>query len=398
MRRGWLTTILCVLAAPIALFLVFRTAVDVSAPALAASVPAVSPSSQLRQRARNVAHPDYKVDAATLELAREAAAAEPLHFLPYFIAARAAQQSGDDVRAVQLMEEARRRNTTWVPIRLYLVAYYGSVGRVPDMIREMDFTLQVNEAARFALLPEMVKLLGRSDGRAYVAQLLASDPPWKRDFFAIARDRKIAPAAALELLQRAARRGGDTSAEEQLYVSALVSAGQADVARERWVATLPEAERAANRFIFNGDFARPPAASEFGWKTHSLDVGRADIVEVDAGKRRLRVQYHGGRTAVLAEQQLALRPGSYGLRVTGRSTSNTSAAQFFWTVSCYPEGPELHRMPIQGLGAQDKNIAGRFTVPGGSCRSQTIRLVAEPGELSSPTDAEFAEVRIDGAR
>ena len=109
-RRGWLTTIFCVLAAPLALFLVFRTAVDASAPALAASVPATSPSSQLRERARNVAHPNYKVDAETLEFARKAAAAEPLNYLPYFIAARAAEQSRDFPKAVQLMEEARRRN------------------------------------------------------------------------------------------------------------------------------------------------------------------------------------------------------------------------------------------------------------------------------------------------
>jgi hypothetical protein len=386
-----------VLAAPLALFLVFRTAVDASAPALAASVPATSPSSQLRERARNVAHPNYKVDAETLEFARKAAAAEPLNYLPYFIAARAAEQSRDFPKAVQLMEEARRRNATWIPIRLYLVALYGRVNRVPEMIREIDFTLRVNETARFALLPELVKLLGRSDGRHYIDQLLASNPPWKRDLFTIARDRKISPDVAQDLLQRAARRGGDTSAERQLYVSALVSAGRGDVAREQWLAALPEAERSASRFIFNGDFSRPPTPGEFAWKVHALDVGRADIVDAGDGKRRLSTRYHGGRTAVLAEQQLALGAGSYRLQVTGRSQSNSGAAQLFWTIGCYPDGPEIARMPIEGFGAEDKTVAAQFRVAG-SCRSQVIRLTAEPGELTAPTDAEFAEVRIDGAR
>jgi len=397
-KGGLLTTIICALAALVALFFVVRTAAVMTVPALAESLPTVSPAAQLRQRARQVAQPNFKVDAATLELARKAAVSEPLYFLPYFIAARAAEQSGDVRRAVQLMEEARRRNTTWVPIRLYLVAYYGRAGRIPDMIREIDYTLRVNDTARIVLLPELVKLLNRRDGRLYIDQILASNPPWKKDLFAIARDRKIPPEAAEEMLRLAQRRGGDTSAEAQLLVSALFAAGQPDVARERWLASLPQAERLANRFIFNGDFSRPPAAGEFAWKLHTMDVGRADIVEGGGGgKDRLRVQYFGGRTATLAEQNLALRPGRYRLQVTGTSGANASAAQLFWTISCYPDGPEIHRLPVQDLGSQERSVAAQFTVPGGSCRAQTIRLTAEPGELSSATDAEFSQVRIDDA-
>jgi len=397
--RGWrLSAIICVLAAPVALYFVGRTAAIMAAPSVAGWLPPVSHSAELRQNARNMAHPDFKVDDATLELARKAAVSDPLYFLPYFVAARAAEQAGNLPRAVQLMEEARRRNTTWVPVRLYLVVYYGRLNRIAEMVREIDYTLRVNERARFVMLPEMVKLLGRRDGRIYIDQILAANPPWKQDLFNIAQDRKLSPEAALELLQLAQKRGGDTSAEQQLYVRALFAAGQPDVARERWLATLPEAERAANRFISNADFSREQKASEFAWKLHSLDVGRADIVDVTGGKKRLRVQYHGGRTAVLAEQNLALRPGRHRLQVTGRSGSGSSTSQLFWAISCYPEGPEIHRVAVQDLGAADKSLASQFTVPGGGCRGQTLRLLAEPGELSSPSDAEFAEVRIDGVR
>ncbi len=396
-KGGLLTTIICALAALVALFFVVRTAAVMTVPALAESFPAVSQSIQLRQQARQAANPKFKVDAETLDLARRAAISEPLYFLPYFVAARAAEQRNDIPQAVRLMEEARKRNMTWVPIRLYLVAYYGRAGRVPDMIREIDYALRVNETTRIALLPELVKLLNRRDGRQYVGQMLASNPPWKKDLFSIARDRKVSPEAAAELLRLAQQRGGDTTEEAQLLVSALFAAGQPDLARNQWLASLPQADRQANRFIFNGDFSRADGGGEFGWTLRTLDIGRADIVRGGSGgKDRLRIQYFGGRMAALAEQNLALRPGRYRLSVTGTTGSNAAAAQLFWTISCYPDGPEIHRVPVQDLGTQERSVAAPFAVPA-SCRAQTIRLMAEPGELSSPTDAEFSQVRIDGA-
>jgi hypothetical protein len=55
-------------------------------------------------------------------------------------------------------------------------------------------------------------------------------------------------------------------------------------------------------------------------------------------------------------------------------------------------------MPVENFGPQDKNLSSQFSVPGGACRGQTLRLVAEPGEISSASDAEFAKMNIDVAR
>jgi tetratricopeptide (TPR) repeat protein len=367
-------------------------------PAVAESLPPVNDSARLRQVTGIAANPSFKVDEATIDLARQAAESDPLDFAPYFIAGRAADQRGDRRLALQLMEEARRRNPSSLPVRIYLVSYYFSAGRGPEMAAELDITLRMDERARIALLPEMVKLLRLRGGRAYVAQLLAGNPPWKADFFNAARAQKIPPDVAYDLLRQAAARGEPTSQEERLYVSALFASGRPDLARERWLGTLPEAQRAESRYLFNGDFERPAATGEFAWKLHGLDVGRADMVTLGAGDARLRAQYYGGSTAVLAEQQLALAPGRYRLQLTGRSRSALPPGQMFWAVTCYPEGPEVHRMPVEKFGPQDITISSQFNVPGGNCRAQTLRLVAEPGEISSASDAEFAKVSIDAAR
>jgi hypothetical protein len=397
-KGGRLTTIICALAAPFTLYLVARTAVLSTQPAAAESLPPVNDALRLRQVAAAAANPSFKVDDAALELARQGAQADPLDFAPFFIAARAADQRGDAAGALRLMEEARRRNPTSLPIRIFLVSQYFSARRVPEMIAELDYTLRRDERARIALLPELVKLLRLRQGRTYVAQLLAANPPWKEDLFNVAREQKLPPEIALDLLRLAAARGGDTGPEQRLVVSSLFRSGRPDLARERWLAMLPAAQRDESRFLFNGDFERPASTSEFAWKLHGLDVGRADMVTLGAGDGRLRVQYFGGSTAVLAEQQLALAPGRYQLQVTGRSRSSLPPGQLFWTITCYPDGPDVHRMPVENFGPQDKNLSSQFSVPGGACRGQTLRLVAEPGEISSASDAEFAKMNIDVAR
>lgn len=396
-KSGRLTTFLCALAALPGVYLAARTAVLGTTPAAAESVPPVNEAARLRELASLAANPQYQVDAATLDLARRAAASDPLDFAPFFVASRAAAQAGDAPRALQLMEEARRRNPTSLPVRINLVSYYFSAGRIADMVAELDYTLRRDERARIALLPQLVALLRLPAGRTYVAQLLASNPPWKEDFFNAAREQKIPPEVALDLVRLAAARGGGTEPEERLYVSALVASGRPDLARQQWLSSLPEAQRSESRFLFNGDFERPQSTNEFAWKLRGIDVGRADMVTLSAGDTRLRVQYFGGSTAILAEQQLALAPGRYRMVVTGRSRATLPPGQLFWTVTCNPGGTEVHRLPVENFTQQDKDLSSQFNVPA-SCRGQALRLVAEPGDISSASDAEFAKVEIHAAR
>jgi hypothetical protein len=194
-------------------------------------------------------------------------------------------------------------------------------------------------------------------------------------------------------LARAQRR--DASQEEQLLVASYISAGRADQARERWLLTLPSAQREASRFLHNGDFKGGPAG-EFGWTVAALGVGRADLIA--AGEQsRMRALYDGGSNAELARQLIALPPGRYRLRVTGRLASAAGAEQLMWVILCNPDGPRLVRMPVTGLGEQDKTIEAAFSVPA-NCRAQSVRLIGEPGDMSSPVEAEFARIEIINAR
>jgi hypothetical protein len=263
------------------------------------------------------------------------------------------------------------------------------------MAREIDYILRMNEQARMVMLPELVKLLFHQDSRQYLAGMLALNPPWKADFFNVARDRRVPPAIVEDLIRLVRAQGGDTAQEEKLLVASLISNGRANEARARWLLTLPPAQREPSRFLYNGNFQSGPAG-EFGWTVASVDVGRADLIP--AGQQsRLRALYDGGSNAVLARQTIALAPGRYRLRVSGRLASESGSSQLMWVLLCNAEGPSLLRMPVNGLGAEDKTIEAAFSVPA-SCSAQSLRLIGEPGDMSSPVEAEFTRIEITNAR
>lgn len=396
-RGGLLLPILCTFAALVALYFVVRTAAVELAPAWAAGLPPVGDMDELREEARLASHPEFKVKPELLDLARQAAPDEPLHFLPFYVFARAAESERDLPRAIALLEEARRRRATWLPIRLLLVASYVRQSRPREVVREIDYALRMSEQARIVFLPELVKLLRYPEGRRYVVEMLASDPPWEEDFFTVARDRKVPPEVASELLRMATARGGDTREEQRLYVSSLVAAGRADVARGRWLETLSPDQRQQSRFLHNGDFRSSAPVASFGWEFAAVDVGRADII-AGGDQSLLRAQYYGGSPATLAIQQIALPPGRYRFQVTGRAATGLGAAQMAWVIDCQSNGAKLIKLSGGGLQQQEKTIAADFTVPAGRCPAQRIYLVGEPGDVAARTEAEFRKVEILDAR
>lgn len=399
-RQGWGgvgLSVLCTVAVLIALYFVVRAGAQAIAPAWAAGLAPRNEVRELREQARSAAHPEFKVPPQLLELAVSASSAEPLGHLPFYVAARDAEAKGGLPRATALLEEARRRRPTWLPIRLLLVASYARQNRFEGVVREIDYVLRMNEQARIVFLPELVKLLRFSEGRRYVDAMLASNPPWEKDFFAVARDRKVAPEVAAELLRLARARGGDTTEESRLYVASLVAAGRADVARERWLEALPPDQREQSRLLYDGNFSSGGPAGEFGWEFAAVDVGRADIV-AGGGQAFLRAQYYGGSPATLAKQQIALAPGRYQLQVTGRTPSGSGAAQLAWVISCSPEGPNLLRVSGGALEQGEKTVAAAFSVPPGRCSAQRLQLLGEPGDVSAPVEAEFRSVAIGHVR
>ena len=386
------------LASPLIVYLIVKAVAAGVSPAAAialAPLPPADPTPTLKALGRISQQPTFRATDATLKSAQDGLAALPLAFEPFFVAARTAEQRGDLRRAIALMEEARHRRPSFPAVRMQLMIYYTKAERFREALAEVDVILRRNSELRPVLLPELAKLIADPRGREALATILATEPSWREDFFTIAGARKLDPADARDLYQRvrALKRGGDVRLERQLILQAQASSGDYAGARQTLVAGLPERERAANLFLFDGSFRGLTMPKPFGWEFEDIDVGRAEPAK-NGGRTYLDIAYFGGRAVTLAEQALALRPGRYTLRAIARSDNGLSSGTVTWNLSCLPSrNPVIGTLDLSRAGPADRRFTAAFTVPAG-CPSQSLRLLAEPGDVAAVVNLEVTALEI----
>jgi tetratricopeptide (TPR) repeat protein len=387
--------ILATLAAIGIFYPVARTALAAANPLVAAELPPKEYSRLLRVRLYQLMAPQGRVTPDVVALARQAAAAEPLAFEPYYVLARAAEQAGRLPEAIRLMEEARLRRRNFAPTRLQLAAYYVHAGRLPEVLHELEVVLGLRPETIEPVMAELTKLLATGDGRTVLADALSRDPAWREQFFAVARARSVTPAQALALMEamRARRPNADLRLERQLYITSLIGTGQLRQARRMWLDMLPEAERPRHRLMSNPAFRGRPVGAPFGWDLRALDVGRAELRDAGTPRPWLEVDYFGGSNAVLAEQLLALPAGSYRLRYELGGEAGTGSSNLYWSLSCHSGSPELARMEMNRPSARMQPHEKRFTVPAG-CDGQRLRLQAEAGDVPATLVLRIAGLEI----
>ncbi|HEU0100052.1 MAG TPA: hypothetical protein VFQ67_14920 [Allosphingosinicella sp.] len=384
-------------ASPAVAWLIVKAAASALSPATAiavASLPPENPAPTLKVLAAAAQQPTIQVTAEMESAARAGLSKLPLAFEPFFVAARAAEQNGDLRRAIALMEEVRHRRYSHPAARMQLMIYYIKAERFPEAMSEIDFVLRRSAELRPALLPELTKLVDDPRGRAALATILARDPLWKEDFFAAARARKPSTVAARDLYERIRKLkpNGDLLLERQLILQSQASSGDYVGARQTWLSALPEQERSAHRYMFDGAFRGLRAPGPFGWTFTDVEAGRAEPSK-DGRNTYLDVAYFGGQSVVLAEQTLALPQGAHVLRVVARSPNGITSGRLFWRLTCLPGAAQIGLLDLSRAAADNRRFSLSFTVPSG-CPGQSLSLVAEPGDVASPVNLEIARMEI----
>jgi hypothetical protein len=384
-------------ASPVVAWLIVKAAassLSMSTAVAMASLPPQNPAPTLKVLVTAAQQPTISVTAEMQRAAQDGLARLPLAFEPFFVAARAAEQKGDLRRAIALMEEVRRRRHSHPSARMQLMIYYIKTERFTEGLSEIDFLLRRSEELRGALLPELTKLVGDPRGRAALAQILVKDPVWRPDFFAAAGKRKIATADARDLYERirTLKPNGDLLLERQLILQTQAGSGDYAGARQTWLSALPEQERSSSRFMFDGAFRGVRAPGPFGWTFTDVNAGRAEPAR-DGQRTYLDVAYFGGQAVTLAEQTLALRPGTHNLRVIARSPNGISSGRLFWRLTCLPGDSQIGALDMSRAIADDRRFNASFTVPSG-CPGQSLRLIAEPGDIATAVNLEIARMEI----
>jgi tetratricopeptide (TPR) repeat protein len=390
-----LPALLATFAAIGLLYLSARAALAALDPVAAVQLPPAEYSRLLRVHVLQLLAPDSRVSPDVAALARRSALSEPLAFEPFFIQSRAAEQAGDLPAAIRLMEEARLRRRNFPPTRLLLASYYTRAGRLAEALNELEVILALRPEASGPVMIELTKLIATAEGRRVLAEALAREPAWQGDFYNAARSRPIAPANALALLNevRARRpRSGDRAAR-QLYIAALANAGQLTRARTIWLETLPPAERAAHLLMANNGLRGRPVGEPFGWTLYARDVGRAELRDANTQRAHMVVEYFGGSNAILAEQTIALAPGTYRLRYGVSGESGTGSSSLYWAINCFTGSQQLLRKPIERVAARERRDEASFAVPAG-CDGQRLRLHGEAGDVPTTVSLRIAGLEI----
>ena len=388
-RYAWLAT----LVAPFLIYLILRAAAF-GLPQPVAVQTALLPPSDYRPLARQLSRalllPTQQVTPMIMETGRQAALTSPLSYEPFFIAARAAQQAGDLARSTMLLEESRRRRPSNVGTRIHLMENYVQADRPREALEELNAALQLSAEMRVALVPHMTQLMVTREGREALAAVLAREPIWREDFLGNAGGQKLAPERVLHLVQQISQRkkGRNIGPEQRFAVRTLVSNGEYRRAREFWLGTLRPVQQVENALLFDGGFDGLVALEPFGWKLPELDVGGAEIVK-DQGARYLDVSYQGGRDASLAEQTLALKPGSYRLGVSARGGPSIASGGLSWLISCLPND-----RPVAALKMDQPKRELPFIVPASGCEGQKLSLVAEAGDVAREVNLQIEEIGI----
>lgn len=233
-----------------------------------------------------------------------------------------------------------------------------------------------------------------------IANLLAARPPWRVAYLSSLNEtaQELQLAVNLAVLLETSRAPLTNDELRHLYLTLLGKGqlGALGVVRSRL--DRPPADVA----VSNGDFGDRDVPEPFQWRLLQKAGIVAEIVPDDLlpANSALRVDYDGYATGTIAEELVALPPGSYRFTAKFRTEAGNPADRLAWTLNCAIGGSRIASVPGGASGASGNawaTLSGRFDVPD-ACQVQWLRLETRADDRRSSTLVWYDEVRISPAR
>lgn len=307
------------------------------------------------------------------------------------LALRRAQQ-GELQAAENLAATATRLTPMRSDVRLAAAAFWLQRDRLEQVLEHWSVALAMRQDIRAEIYPVLLGLAEDPRTRALLRPWLDEPPPWWAHFFHYAAANAADPAA-VDLLYRLGRHNGRRphGLERYAYLDRLQREGRWLEMYFVWLNGLDDRHLAALGLVFDGGFELPLSNAGFGWRSHpvrGVSVETAATYGVE-GERALRLIFRKPQTLFRhLSQYLLLEPGGYRLSGLARPDGLRSGSGLQWTLRCAGGGGRLLGASERFLGSsQWREFAVTFTVPGGSCRAQELRL-----ELTGRTRRDFEAV------
>jgi hypothetical protein len=248
-------------------------------------------------------------------------------------------------------------------------------------LRYADVLLRTRPQVAAQVMPMLGALAENPDGNSKLKQLVATNPPWRGQFFVSLPSVITDARTPLDFLLSVRENGSTppTTGELSPYINFLLDRGFYDLAYYAWLQFLPVEELTQAGHLFNGGFEFEPSGAPFDWR-FSQDTGATTKVASrpgDVEKHALFMQFGPGRAEFQGVRQLLmLSPGSYILKGQYK-LELISPRGLQWRISCVQAtepfaGSSLHN----GRVPDWTNFDMEFTVPSQNCPAQTLELVS----------------------
>jgi hypothetical protein len=334
---------------------------------------------------------DTAVDRETsLEIAawaKSAVLGDPLDARAFRILGQLAIDASDEAGAERFMQAAVRRSLRedvavyWLMRRHHDMHDYGAAIRYADML------LRTQPALLAQAMPTLSQIAESKDAESELRDLLAANPPWRRQFFELLPSFISDARTPLNLFLGLRDTATPPSLPElRGYLDFLIRRTFYELAYYTWLQLLPAEQLANAGLLFNGSFEFTPSGLPFDWIISSRSGVTATIAtrpDRDT-ERALFIEFGHGRVDFPGVSQVTmLSPGTY--KFQGKYGGDISGPRGLrWRITCAgPTAIPIGESPmVVGSVSPWKDFEFSFSVPNADCRAQYVRLALDARSAS----------------
>jgi len=320
-------------------------------------------------------------------MAEKALQQDPLNARAFRILGQISDRTTDAKQTEALMKAAIRRSLLdgiaihWMIRKAFSDQDYGAA------LRYADTLLRTRPQVVARVMPMFGKLAEMPDASRGLKTLLATDPPWRQQFFSYFPEVISDARTPLEvLLSLKDTRSPPKPEELHAYMNFLIKHDFYDLAYYTWLQFLPPEQLARVEKLYNGNFDIAPSGAPFDWSLSSVagvtiqiatrpDQSRGQALSLSFGSGR--VDYRDVRQLVI------LGPGNY--RFSGHHKSDlVSQRGLEWRVYCAGKSGALlgQSDAVSGSSPGWQQFEFSFTVPEHDCAAQYMSLVFDARSAS----------------
>lgn len=300
---------------------------------------------------------------------------------PLIYAAYRAARAQDPPKAASLAEAVLARDPRNVLAHALVADSALQTGDLATALFHLERLIVLSPEQSEAFADTLAGLAGTKQGLDLLDQRLAERPAWGPGVLA----RLNASSADFGTLLRLNQHTPET---QSAFVERVLRERGPQQALIAWLSFLPADEAKSLAWPYDPTFQSLPAPTPFNWARDR------ELVTFETGGG-LFATYFGRGASTLAWQVMVLKPGAYRLETMASAEGEDAGGQISWVLSCYPNGPELARLPLPGNQPQAKLLATEGVVPAKrECSAQVLALKGEPGEFPIRARAHIASITI----